>query len=125
MVVKNKIIIAAISMVNFCEVSLSVGIFPNRAATPRIKLVLVIAEPTALPNAKPPFPCHAATTDADSSGRVVPRETIVAPMINCDKPKILESLAALSTSKSAALDKMLKDIARTDNTINKFRFTKK
>ena len=39
---------------------------------PSIKLVLVIIDPTALPNAKSPFPCNAATTDADSSGSVVP-----------------------------------------------------
>jgi len=122
--VKNKIMIAAISRLNFCEVSLSVGIFPKRAVMPSIKLVLVIIDPIALPNAKSPFPCNAATTDADNSGSVVPSETIVAPMITYDSPKIFESLAALSTSESAAFDNTIKDNARTDSTINKFKFAK-
>jgi len=45
-------------------------------------------------------------------------------MITYDSPKIFESLAALSTSESAAFDNTIKDNARTDSTINKFKFAK-
>ena len=47
---------------------------------PRINPVLQMTEPTPLPKANPGLPVQADSTETKTSGIVVPRERIVAPM---------------------------------------------
>lgn len=51
------------------------------AETPNTRNVLKIFEPTTLPMAISAFPLRAAMTEVASSGKDVPIETIVRPMI--------------------------------------------
>ena len=58
-----------------------IGTLPHIVATPRIKPVSQMTDPIALPRAMSGFPLIADITETVTSGNVVPRLTIVAPMI--------------------------------------------
>jgi len=66
-------------------------------------------EPIELPSANPKLPRIADKVEAENSGKVVPRETIVAPITISGTFNIFESFTALSTRKSADLDKRYKE----------------
>ncbi len=68
------------------------------AVTPRIKRMLKILEPTMLPSAMSGSRLRAATTEVDSSGRLVPTATSVRPMISSGTPKPRASEVAPATS---------------------------
>jgi hypothetical protein len=87
-------------------VFLSTGSRPIIAAIPIISPVLAIIEPTAFPKAKAGFPFIAANTDTVASGKVVPNDTIVAPIISFGIPQRIERQTAWSTRISAPLLKV-------------------
>jgi len=61
-------------------------------------------EPTPLPRARPALPMNAAMTETTASGVVVPRETIVAPIISLDRPVLLANSTTPSTNQSAPFE---------------------
>ena len=75
-------------------------------ATPRIKPVSQMTDPTALPMASAGLPWSAASTETTASGRVVPRLTIVAPIRTLGMPHRTERVTASSTRRSAPLQRM-------------------
>ena len=81
------------------------------AASPIIKPVSAIIEPTALPSAKSGLPLSAANTETDTSGNVVPSDTIVAPIIAFGILIFAEIATASSIRISAPLLKVSKDTA--------------
>ena len=68
-----------------------------------IKLVLTVTDPIALPTAISVQLLLAAISDTIISGKVVARETMVAPMIICGMPKMLAMVVAACTKKSPPL----------------------
>lgn len=57
------------------------GMGPITVARPKMSPVSQMIEPIALPSAMAGFPCQAERTETTISGKVVPRLTIVAPII--------------------------------------------
>ena len=75
-------------------------------ANPRISPVSQIIDPTALPKAISGSPWIAAATETAHSGKVVPKLTIVAPMIPSGIPQWRERRTAEATIMSAPVPKM-------------------
>ncbi len=73
----------------------------TRAVIPRIRPMLVILEPSALPMDSPPLPCEAATAETTISGAEVPKPTMVRPIISGETPKLRAVAAAPATKRSA------------------------
>jgi hypothetical protein len=69
-------IATALSIINL----LSKGTVQIRAVVPITNKILKILLPTIFPIAIPTFPFLAAVTDVTSSGREVPKATIVSPI---------------------------------------------
>src|SRR5690554_8061188 len=63
------------------------GNLPTSEAKPMIRPVSAIIEPIALPKALPGNPHRAARTETEASGRVVPNDTSVAPIIALEIPR--------------------------------------
>ena len=63
-------------------------------------------DPTALPRAKSGLPLKAAKTETAASGVVVPRLTMVAPIITFGTPQRVDRLTASSTRISAPVPKI-------------------
>ena len=59
--------------------------------------MLAVTEPTALPTAMPMEPLAEAISDTSSSGSVVHRLTMVAPMMNLGMPETSAIQLAAST----------------------------
>ncbi len=59
------------------------------AATPIINKVLIILLPNTFPMARSVLPSTEANTLITSSGREVPRATIVSPISICGRPNLL------------------------------------
>ena len=72
----------------------------TKAVVPTTNRILKILLPTILPMAMSAFPFNAADTDVTSSGREVPRATIVRPIILSLNPMVLAIEEAASTLKS-------------------------
>jgi hypothetical protein len=70
---------------------------------PKISPRLAVTEPTALPTARSTSPWKVPVTDTVSSGRVVARETTVAPMINLGTPVASAIQTAPSRNQSPPL----------------------
>ena len=66
----------------------------------RMRPVLAVTEPTALPTAMSAFPSKAENSDTSSSGMVVAKLTTVAPMINFGMPVDSAIHVAASTNRS-------------------------
>ena len=71
--------------------------------TPMISVVLAVTEPIALPMASCAEPFIAARTETSSSGRVVAKETTVAPTTNFGIPVASANQEAESTNQSPPL----------------------
>ncbi len=65
--------------------------------------ILKIFDPTTLPIERPLLPFIALDIETDASGRLVPIDTTVKPIIKDDTPIFLASVEALDTKKSAPL----------------------
>ena len=72
----------------------------TRAVVPTTNKILKILLPTIFPIAISAFPFNAADTEVTSSGREVPKATIVSPMILSLKPSVLAMALAASTLTS-------------------------
>lgn len=78
----------------------------------RMRPVLAVTEPTALPTAMSAFPSKAENSDTSSSGMVVAKLTTVAPMINFGMPVdsaihvagVDEQVAALHDTEQACAE---------------------
>jgi len=81
------------------------GMGARMQARPRISPVSAIMEPTPFPRARPGFPIHAAITDTNASGIVVPREIMVAPITILGRPVRCASPTTPSTIQSAPFDR--------------------
>ena len=68
-----------------------------------ISVVLAVTEPTALPMASCAEPFMAALTETNSSGRVVAKDTMVAPTTNLGMPVTSANQDAESTNQSPPL----------------------
>ena len=68
-----------------------------------IRPTLAVTEPTALPTAMPMEPLAEAISDTSSSGSVVARLTMVAPIRNLGMPETSAIQLAASTKKSPPL----------------------
>ena len=68
-----------------------------------ISPVFAVTDPTAFPMAMSALPCAAASRDTSSSGMVVARETMVAPMMNFGMPDTSAIQLAASTNRSPPL----------------------
>ncbi len=71
---------------------------PSTPGTARTTRKLKILDPMMAPIAISLCPRNALTTEAASSGRLVPIATIVRPMINSDTPRLVAILTAPTTS---------------------------
>ena len=71
------------------------------AVNPRIKPVLTIFEPRALPRAKSGLPSMAAIAETTISGADVPKPTMTIPINKDGIPACLAVAAAPSTKRSA------------------------
>jgi hypothetical protein len=65
--------------------------------------MLNMFDPTTLPIERPLLPFIALDIETDASGRLVPIDTTVKPIIKDDTPIFLASVEALDTKKSAPL----------------------
>lgn len=72
------------------------GMLPYNELIPKIKPPFVITEPSELPSASSVAWLAIATKLVENSGKVVPIETMVAPIIISGTPKISESSMAFS-----------------------------
>ena len=72
------------------------GILPYKIPSPRMKLVLVMIEPNTLPNAKSVEPLAKALIVVANSGKLVPNDTMVAPIMTSEIPKDFEITIAAS-----------------------------
>ena len=91
----------------------STGTRPINIASPRIRPVSAMMEPTELPSASPGTPRTAASTLTAASGRVVPTLTTVAPMSIFGTPRRRDSDTACSTRMSAPFASTASDTAMT------------
>ena len=82
---------------------------PASAPTPNTNVILVTIEPTALPKASSAEPLMIEVIEVATSGKVVPRDTIVAPIINSGIPIASAISTAFSTNRSADLVRPIKD----------------
>jgi len=73
----------------------------NSAVTPRIKPILAILEPMALPMARSGVSSNTEISEIKISGADVPKPMMVIPMISVDTPRLLAVAAAPSTNRSA------------------------
>ncbi len=73
----------------------------TRAVIPRIKPMLAILDPSALPIDRPGFPDQAAMPETSNSGADVPKPTTVKPMIIGETPRLRDIAAAPMTKRSA------------------------
>ena len=97
----------------------------NSIDTASIMPVLAVTEPIALPVAISTEPEAAAITETSISGRVVARETIVAPMMNWGMPDTDAIHEAASTNQSPPFIMHMSPAANRTNTIillNTFSF---
>ena len=78
------------------------------AVTPRIRSMLAILLPSTLPVAKPELPSALAMTLMMSSGKEVPIETMVSPIIKSEIPRREAMAVAPFTSQSAPLIRRMK-----------------
>ena len=74
-----------------------------RAVIPRMSSILAMLLPNTLPVAKPELPSMLAITPMMSSGREVPMETMVNPMIISEMPNREATAVAPFTNHSAPL----------------------
>ena len=78
----------------------------SKQDSPRIKPVLQMMEPTAFPRARLDCPRKAARTETATSGVVVPRLTMVAPITTFGMRERSDRLTAAEISQSAAFPRM-------------------
>ena len=84
----------------------------RNAVTPRIRAILVIFEPIALPIAKPLLPCHAETPEISNSGAEVPKPIMTTPITNGEILKFRARPTAPMTKRSALQRSSAKPISR-------------
>ena len=94
--IKEKIVKIRISII-FSKIKV-IGLIV--AAIPKTNKILKTFEPITFPRAISTSPFLAATIEVTSSGKEVPRATMVRPTKFCDIPKDKAILEALSTTKS-------------------------